>query len=65
MIFTNAGNAGNRHIMREPEDEGLREESSGGSVPQRGKGNSNEIRPSVELGSAGGQRGFQHSAKTY
>lgn len=52
--------------MREPEDEGLKEESSGGRVSHKGEEEIlNEIRPSVELGSAGGQRGFQHSAKTY
>lgn len=66
MVFTNAGNAGSRHVMREPEDEGLKEESSGGRVSHKGEEEIlTEIRPSMELASAGGQRGFQHSAKTY
>lgn len=37
MVFTNAGNAGSRHVMREPEDEGLKEESSGGRVSHKGE----------------------------
>lgn len=63
---TNAGIARSRHVMREPEDEGLKEESCGGRVSHKGEEEIlNEVRPSMELGSAGGQIGFQHSAKTY